>query len=70
MYQIGDYLVHESIGVCEVSDICEMALSGKDSKKMYYVLIPYGDKRGRTFTPINSEKVRMRDQIQGSARRF
>ena len=60
MYQIGDHLVHEGIGVCEVLDICEMALSGKGSEKKYYVLVPYGDDKGRTFTPIDSEKIRMR----------
>lgn len=60
MYQIGDHLVHEGIGVCEVLDICEMALNGKGSEKKYYVLVPYGDKGGRTFTPIDTQKIRMR----------
>ncbi|MDO4299460.1 MAG: CarD family transcriptional regulator [Lachnospiraceae bacterium] len=60
MYQIGDYIVHEGIGVCEVTDICEMALSGKGTERTYYVLVPYGDKGGRTFTPVDSDKIRMR----------
>lgn len=60
MFQIGDYVVHESNGVCEVSDICEMALDGRGSEKKYYVLVPYGDQGGRTFTPVDSQKVRMR----------
>jgi CarD family transcriptional regulator len=60
MYQIGDYIVHESSGVCEISDICEMALDGKGSEQEYYVLVPYGDRGGRIITPVHSEKVRMR----------
>lgn len=60
MYQIGEYVVHESNGVCEVSDICEMALNGKGSERKYYVLVPCSDRKGRTFTPVNSQKVRMR----------
>ncbi len=60
MFQVGDYLVHEGIGVCKVNDICEMELSGKGSKKSYYVLVPLQDTGSCTYTPVDSEKVRMR----------
>ena len=35
-YQVGDYLMHEGSGVCQVADISEKALQGKGSEKMYY----------------------------------
>ena len=60
MFQVGDYLVHEGAGVCQVAEICDMELSGRGSMRTYYVLEPLGDKGGRTITPVNSEKVRMR----------
>ena len=60
-YEIGDYLMHESSGVCQVAEITEMALSGKGSEKMYYSLVPVFQKGSQVFTPIDGAKVRLRD---------
>lgn len=59
-YQVGDYLVFERAGVCQVDEISEKALMGKGSEKMYYSLHPVFEKDSRFLTPVNS-KVRMRD---------
>ena len=60
MYKVGDYLMHEGSGVCQVKDICEKALAGRGSEKMYYSLEPVYDKGGQVFTPVDSGK-RIRD---------
>ena len=39
-YQVGDYLVHEGSGVCQIEDIDDMELMGKGSRKTYYCMSP------------------------------
>ena len=60
MYNIGDYLMHEGSGVCKVMDVCEKALSGRGSEKLYYSLEPVYDKGGQILTPVDSVR-RIRD---------
>ncbi|MCR4610992.1 MAG: hypothetical protein K5644_03745 [Lachnospiraceae bacterium] len=60
-YKIGDYLVHETNGVCTVKDIKEMALSGRGSEKLYYILSPVYSSKSQVVTPVQSDKVRVRD---------
>ena len=59
-YAIGDYLMHENSGVCQVTDISEMALTGKGSEQLYYSLTPVFQKGSKIFTPVEA-KVRIRD---------
>jgi|GEM_PF-339843 CarD family transcriptional regulator len=59
-YQVGDYLMHESSGVCQVAEISEKALQGKGSEKMYYSLDPVFQSGSQVITPVAS-KVRIRD---------
>ncbi|MCR5451475.1 MAG: CarD family transcriptional regulator [Lachnospiraceae bacterium] len=60
MYEIGDYIMHESSGVCKVTDISEKALSGTGSEKLYYSLEPVFDKGAQIITPVESAR-RIRD---------
>ncbi|MBR1628211.1 MAG: CarD family transcriptional regulator [Lachnospiraceae bacterium] len=59
-YEVGDYIVHESSGVCRVVEICEKALQGRGSEKLYYSLEPVFSKGTRLTTPVDT-KVRIRD---------
>ncbi len=60
-YKVGDYLVHETNGVCTVDEIKEMALSGRGSEKLYYILSPVYSSKSQVVTPVISDKVRVRD---------
>ena len=60
MYKIGDYLMHESSGVCQVKDVSEKALRGRGSEKLYYSLEPIYQKGSQVITPVDS-KTRIRD---------
>ena len=52
--------MHENSGVCQVTEISEMALAGKGSEQMYYSLVPVFQKGSKIFTPVDA-KVRIRD---------
>lgn len=60
-YKVGDYLMHEGSGVCQVKEIRTMALQGKGSEKDYYVLTPVFQKDSQIITPVNGSRQRIRD---------
>ncbi len=59
-YQVGDYLVHEGSGVCQIEDIDDMELMGKGSRKTYYCMSPVFKAGAKVFTPIEGSTVRLR----------
>lgn len=59
-YQVGDYLVHEGSGVCQIEDIDDMELMGKGSRKTYYCMSPVFKAGAKVFTPIVGSTVRLR----------
>ncbi len=59
-YQVGDYLVHEGSGVCQIEDIDDMELMGKGSRKTYYCMSPVFKAGAKVFTPITGSTVRLR----------
>lgn len=61
MYQVNDYVVYSSEGVCRVNAIQEMALPGATGKRLYYVLEPV-NRQGTVYTPVDT-KVFMRPVI-------
>lgn len=60
-YEVGDCLVHETNGVCKVVEIKEMALSGRGSERLYYILAPVYSTKSQVVTPVQSDKARLRD---------
>lgn len=63
MFKIGEYVVYGMNGVCRVEEIGTMNLSGIDSNKEYYTLLPLYTKGSRVFTPVDNRKVVMRPVI-------
>ena len=61
MYQIGQYIMYGSIGVCRVKDIADGAAIGLEDGR-YYVLDPLYES-GTIYTPADAPKVFMRPVI-------
>ena len=59
-YHVGDYLVHEGSGVCQIEDIDDMELMGKGSRKTYYCMSPVFKAGAKVFTPTIGSTVRLR----------
>ena len=55
MFQKGEFIIYGNKGVCEVTDISKIAISGASRDRLYYVLQPAQDKEGRIFTPKCAE---------------
>ncbi len=63
MFQVGQYIVYGSTGVCEVEKIGTIDIPGMSSDRIYYTLRPYYEKKSTVFTPVDNHKVIMRPII-------
>lgn len=59
MFEKGEYIVYGTSGVCQVEDITTMDMKGVPGDRLFYVLIPAGQKGGKIFTPVDNEKTSM-----------
>lgn len=60
MYEIGDYIVKPVNGVCRVEDILHLKMSGADKDKLYYLLIPIDDNKGKVYMPTDTSDSSIR----------
>ncbi|HJC56949.1 MAG TPA: CarD family transcriptional regulator [Candidatus Eisenbergiella intestinipullorum] len=60
MFQKGEFVIYGSKGVCEITDISTIDISGMNREKLYYFLRPVNDQDGKIFIPVDSDKIRMR----------
>ena len=60
MFEIGDYVVYGQNGICQITDLTRLNMSGIDRKKKYYVLNPIKDKSGVIYSPVDNTKVVLR----------
>lgn len=59
MFKIGTQVSHPGHGACEITDICELDLTGEKVK--YYRLIPYHGSSEVMYVPVaNATKIGMR----------
>lgn len=61
MFQVGDYVVYGTKGVCKVEKIGVIESLGNG--RMYYTLAPVYIKGSTVFTPIDNQKVVLRSVI-------
>lgn len=63
MFDIGDYIVYGHNGICQVVDITHPEISGADSDRLYYVLVPEKTRESRLFCPADNDKILIRKII-------
>ena len=54
MYEIGDYVIKPSDGVCRIETVLHLNMSGVDKNKLYYLLIPVGEKNKKLYIPVDT----------------
>lgn len=60
MFEVGDFIIYGSNGVCRVESIGNMEAQGVASDRIYYTLAPVYEKKSKVFTPVDNCKVVMR----------
>lgn len=63
MFEVGDFIVYESRGICKVEDITELNLPNATKGQKYYVLKPVYEEGGKIYSAVDSSKVVMRRMI-------
>lgn len=58
MFEKGSFVVNANNGICEISDIVTMNMSGEE--KEYYVLVPIDEKTAKVFLPVDIAEKRIR----------
>lgn len=63
MYQIGEYVVCGSKGVCSVVNITTLDISGVDKKREYYILKPLYMTASTVYIPVDTAENSLRRVI-------
>jgi CarD family transcriptional regulator len=60
MFDVGDFMIYGSNGVCKVTDVGPMKMPGIPKDKLYYTMVPCYIRDSEIFTPVDNERVVMR----------
>ena len=61
MFDVGEYVVFGSDGVCEVESIGPLDMEGISKETIYYTLIPVGKTgNGKIYAPVNGKRTTIR----------
>lgn len=63
MFEIGDYVVNATNGICRIIEIVEMDLSGDKVLKPYFLLVPVDESSARVYIPVDTAQKRIRRAI-------
>lgn len=64
MFEKGSFVVNANNGICEISDIVTMDMSGE--KKEYFVLVPIEEKTAKVYLPVDIAEKRIRPAMNES----
>ena len=60
MFEVGEYVIFATNGVCKVEAVGKLEMNGMSEEKLYYTLIPIQASETKIFTPVDNDKVVMR----------
>lgn len=57
MFQIDEYVIHMTGGICQVKDIAPIELPNADKDKLYYLLVPVKNAGSKVFVPVDNDSA-------------
>lgn len=60
-WKVNDVVIHKRDGVCRISELKEMNLTGED--RLYYVLVPVYDKDSKIYVPADQDTDNLREPL-------
>jgi len=63
MYKLGENIVKNGNGVCKVDNIVQLDMEGIDRRRLYYLLVPIDDVKGKIYVPVDNSKQQLRRVI-------
>lgn len=55
MFDVGDYVIHGNNGICQITDITRLDITGSDKNRKYYILTSLHDSKNRIYSPVENE---------------
>jgi len=68
LFQIDEYVVHLTGGICRVKDIAPLEMSGADKSRNYYFLVPLKNQSSKVYVPVDNDSAIRRIYSQHEAR--
>jgi len=60
VFEVGDYVMKTSKGVCHIDDITHLEMSGVDKSKLYYVMTPVDGKASTLYVSVDTAGAAIR----------
>lgn len=60
MFEVGDFVIYGSKGVCQIKKVGPIEMPGVSKDKLYYTLSQVYLKGSTIFTPVDNDKIRIR----------
>lgn len=60
MFQVGDFIIYGTNGVCRVENIGSVDVPGAAPDRLYYTLSPVRNPGGHIYTPVDNRRIVMR----------
>lgn len=60
MFQVNDVVVYGNHGICKVTDVGTLLVSGADKYKQYYTLHPVYQREAVFYVPVDNTKIMIR----------
>ena len=60
MFEVGDFVVYGSNGVCRITQVGPIDCPGVDQSKIYYTMTPCYIRDSSIFTPVDNNRVVIR----------
>ena len=63
MFEIGDYVLNATNGICKIKEIVELDMSGDKNPKSYFLLRPIDEENDKVYIPVDNADKRIRKVI-------
>lgn len=63
MFKKGDYVVCGNNGICKVTDVTTLNMSGTPKDRLYYILKPVYTESSTVYVPVDNHKVSIRPAL-------
>lgn len=60
MFELNDFVVKATHGVCQIKDIVHLDMPSIDKKKRYYYLVPVSDEQTKVYVPVDQADTLLR----------
>jgi CarD family transcriptional regulator len=54
MFEVNEFVIHTTGGICKVTDIAPLDMPGADKSRKYYFLVPIKERGSKVFVPVDN----------------